>query len=171
MSERCGSLMRSAVPRLTAMLRNATSVLVRLRISRAQDREHRLEAGSDVQLEVAERLGNLRATLVELTLQLVERLARLVGVPRAVERLAQTLARKRFDKVVDDARLQAVDGRIELQHAGGHHHRGLRLMNADLRGEPESVLARKADVAQRDGRRVGQHLLQPFFGRSGFDHR
>jgi hypothetical protein len=44
-------------------------------------------------------------------------------------------------------------------------------MNADLRSEPETVFTGKADVAQRHGRRFGQRLLQPFFGRARLDHR
>ncbi len=45
-----------------------------------------------------------------------------------------------------------VDGSAELQHAGGHHYCRLRVMDSNLRGEPQAIFARESDVTQGKGR-------------------
>jgi hypothetical protein len=151
-------------------LRDAVRVVVGLRIAHAQHRQHRFEAGRRVDLEIVEGCGNLRAPLVQLALHVGHRAPGVVHETGASQRVGQSLTWEGFDEVVGNARLQTVDGRVELEDAGRHQHDHLGKSRAQLVGEPETVVAREADVAQRDRRcSAGLRQGEPLFCRTSLD--
>ena len=77
-------------------------------------------------------------------------------LPAAVEREHEAVAPERFDEQVGDRSVGG--GRVdELRVAGREHDRGIRVIAADLSGEPEAVLAGHHDV---DHREIGVALAE-----------
>jgi hypothetical protein len=69
----------------------------------------------------------------------------------------------------NDTGRQTVDGSAELQHAGCHHNRGLRVMYPDLSCQPQAVFTGQTDITERHGWRFPANQFEPFFSSGRFD--
>ena len=83
-------------------------------------------------------------------------------VPRhpAFDGSLQPAATERLREAVDRAGSQVQDGGVELENAGRHDDGRLRKALAQLLGQPESIVSRHPDVAERDSCRAVAHPLE-----------
>ena len=143
-------------------------------VGQRQHREQRVERGVGIDGQRRQRVAQARPPLLDLG---VERLApaprvarRLVPLDAAHHRLAQAIAAERLGQVVDDALAQARDRGRDVLHPGRHDDRGLGPFLPDLLSEPQPVVSRHPDVAERHG---GRRLVEPrqrFVGVRGGPH-
>ena len=77
---------------------------------------------------------------------------------------AQAVALERLGQIIDDPLAEALDCRTGVVGAGRDDHRRIGMFAAQLIGEPQAIVARHVEVAQRDGRGRGGQQLERLVG-------